>query len=348
MRAFFSIAILLSAALAAPSRADVVVLGDGASFSGNLVRVTDATLVFRTALKGQVMAPMDTVAGITTQNNLAVTFFDESVRYGRLVYQDERQRLLPLDGGTPRTIQPFNIVEALVIPATPSEENGGEDMKAWRSTLGLGLLHKENELSLTQPEARLELSVEQPNVALNADLRAAAGGEHARTLRANLEAEGRREGLSPYAALQALSEPERGLDLRASLTLGVIRPFIDDERGAFRAMAGLNLARESWDNRTIGRGRRATEQDTDLNLRLQLSYTKPLTDEWQVESVLDLLPNLTDWGTFRARSETRLTYAMTARLHLRLDLLLDYDSQPDVAGPNEIGASVGAGIQMSF
>ena len=104
--------------------ADILVLEDGERLSGQVVRVTGGTLVFRTTLSGQMMVPMDTVETLATQGNLVISMRDERIHYGRFARQTGQPQILPLDGSPPRTVDLAQVEEALPIPSPPGSAIG--------------------------------------------------------------------------------------------------------------------------------------------------------------------------------------------------------------------------------
>ncbi|HNT87672.1 MAG TPA: hypothetical protein PKL84_07380, partial [Candidatus Hydrogenedentes bacterium] len=124
--------------------ADVVKLNDQDTLTGSVVRIVEGTLVFRTSLAGQVMAPMDTLRGLTTDANMVITLTGDKVLYGKFRNTPEGQQVVPLDGGPPAPLVLAEVAEAMPIPATaesPPEPVSAGDLDVgvetglqWRDT----------------------------------------------------------------------------------------------------------------------------------------------------------------------------------------------------------------------
>lgn len=98
------------------ARSDLVVLENGESLSGALVRVRDNTLVFRTSLGGQMMSPMTNVKSLVIDGPLYIRMVDGQVFYGTLTVKEGAPVVLPLDGTPAVPISLENIQETLAIP----------------------------------------------------------------------------------------------------------------------------------------------------------------------------------------------------------------------------------------
>ena len=346
-----SILLLLGAFSA---RADLLVLENGDTLSGSALRVVEGALVFRTSLEGQMMAPMDTVRTLSTDDNFAFGFADGSTRYGKLDQQEGGLYLLPMDGGDPAPVVLGEIVEAEKIPQTARRTPDDAGMAV---TLESGLQARSGTTEALEPFARLGLSGTQESRSTEASILVEAAD--ADFFPAYLEAEAawrfrNGEALQPFVAATAERDTDNALDLRTGLTLGLGRVLRQRGPGTLSGTAGFNVAYEVWDGRGLARqGGPARLRDEDathseVNLRLGLRYARSLFGTGTFANELQITPALTDAGDFRADNATELSYPLSDRLRLRLDLHVGYDNSPGFDGLDEWRSAVGAGVRVDF
>jgi len=350
----------MSILIAGAARADLLVLDSGESLSGTTIRVAEGTLVFRTTLAGQMMVPMDQVYALTTAANLFVGMADETVHYGRLAMRDKQPRLLPLDGREARPIDLAQVNEAIPIPSPPG--SGEADYEArlaeWRATIEAGVQWHGGNRDHLDLISRLELSRKSETSSFESDvlMERADPDDFPSFIRGEAELRGRGDRpLQPYLQARAERDTDAALDLRAGLSLGVIRPLLENGAHGLDALAGLDYTHEEWDPAPLrsnegpvlfaGDSQRTTGE---LNLQLGLRYSRALFGSGTLNGDVVFYPALTNLGDLRARSQTALTFPLSTRLRLRLDLLIDFDNQPEFHGLNEWDAAVGASVRVAF
>jgi hypothetical protein len=328
--------------------ADVVVLSGGETMSGSLVRVEEATLVFRTSLQGQLMVPMDSIEGLTTTNNYVVTLESDTVYYGRFDHDKEIHLLRPLDGSEPIPLKLAEVKEATLIPPTAHAEESAPDAKGdlWSGSASAGVLSRTGAADTVGPLLRIEGRRREGDNTVYGEA-ALEPGEDMEWLRAR--AGYRAGGGAPFDPLIEVGlerSQQEHLQLRAGLMLGLLYPAEIGETASLDALLGLELEHEDWEVQQLSAGSEDGD-DLDLNLRLGLRYKTRWLREGSISSDLYLIPGLTDFGDFRARSESAVTWPLAQRLRLRLDLLLDYDNAPHQTNSNW-NAGVGASVQLDF
>lgn len=336
--------------------ADVLLLKEGESLSGSLVRIDKGTVVFRTALEGQMMAPMSAVQGLTTQANLVITLSDGTVLYGRLSGKEPEARVMPIDGGEARPLVLADIVEAMIIPASPQPDSGG--VGEWRVSAGAGILGRTGTQDHADAFTRLEVSREGAETGFRSSLLLQRADPDLFPDFARGETELRFEtytALQPFAAAALERDIYTGLDLRAAIGLGLARPMFDDNAQRLEGLAGLNFIYEDWDAADLRYLRNEfypleTRKKTGsaLELQLGLRYSRVLFLDATFTGDVTLYPRLTDFGAFRARSEAALTVPVFRKLHLRLDIILDYDNKPRFRAVDKWDAHFGASFGLDF
>ena len=330
----------LCAAAVVGVRADVVVLAGGESMSGSLVRIEEFTLVFRTTLQGQLMVPMDTIEGLTTSNNYVVTLTNDRVYYAKFQSSDGKNVLTPLDGGDPLPVTFAEVLEASLIPPTPqrAEEVVGEG-PATSGRAGVGMLGRSGTEGTVGPVLRMQAERSSPAGILEGSLSVEPGDEvDWLEARAGYRFD-TAMSFDPLLEVGVERNLQEHLQLRSGLLFGMLYPAIDAETASLDAVLGLEVEHEDRE------GTRGDE--INLNLRLGLRYESLWLRESTFTSELALLPGLDDFGEFRARSQSALAFPLSQRLRLRLDLLLDYDSQPFQTN-KPLNAGVGASVEVEF
>ncbi len=327
--------------------ADTATLADGDTVRGRVSRVEEGVLVFRTELAGQLMVPMDTLAGLRTDGNFMVTRQDGSVAYGRFVREAGANALAPLGGGPPQPLPLAEVYEALPLPASESERNS-----RLRGSVGLGVRGGLAEDNTLTPNLRIELERDWPGGAeLRADAAVAgdANGTFPESAAVNLRARGP-GGLAPAAALRAERDLAAALEGRAELSLGLEQRWAGAAEEEVDLFAGLSAAYEAWDARELQR-RRGGEDEAigrELNLELRLRYARALFDFASLEQEVYLLPSLSEAGEVRAGSEAGLRFPLRDNLNLRLQLRVEYDSDPGLDRLDRLRGSVGAMFEYGF
>ena len=338
-------ALLLSAA---PTLADTATLADGDTVRGRVSRVEEGVLVFRTELAGQMMVPMDTLERLRTDGNFRVTRLDGSVAYGRFVREAGENALAPLGGGPPQPLPLAEVRDALPLPASDAEGAG-----RLRGSVGLGVRGGLAEDNTLTPNLRIELQRDWPSgpeVRADAEVAGDASGRFPESASGALRARGAGEALAPAAELRAERDLAAALEGRAELSLGLEGRWAPAPGETLDLFAGLSAAYEAWDARELER-RRGREDEAigrELNLELRLRYARALFDFARVDQEIYLLPSLSDAGAVRAGSAAGLLFPLRDNLNLRLQLRVEYDSDPGLDRLDPLRGSVGAMFEYGF
>lgn len=344
---------------AAQSCADVLALSNAETFSGRLVRVREGSLVFRTSLQGQMMVPMDHVQSVATEGNFVVTLADESVRYGRFVVENGMAALKPLDGTAAASVTLSTIREATPLPSSaPQEETKPPALQGWKTSGELGIQARSGKENAADAFASLETRMQQEGRLFEGDLRLERSDSDAfpRWIRGGLywrDYGDRAWGL--YAGVDAQRDVDNELSVRTGLRLGagrIFNRFQEEDSGLLEGLFGLNFVYEEWASQEKppdGPWRRAQDASQgDLELHLGLKYARGLRGESSLDGSLGLYPSLTEPGEWRAASEAALIVPFGEKLRLKLNILMNYDSDPGLSGVNRWNAGVGASVQLDF
>lgn len=348
------IALLLCLAAVLPARSDVLVTGQGESLSGDLARIADGILVFRTSLRGQMMMPMSEVKSLSTNTLWAVTQQDGSVHIGR--FTPEGLAVNSANGETGHI--PLGLAEvaaATLLPVGMEGERKGGENTGWSGNVGVGVRAFDAARDGVAPNATLELrhTGDRSEAALDVDFDPENGKNFPRYFRSQLEfSADTTESWMPFVQGILERDENLALDLRTGLTLGVRYDFDAVADGSLQGLAGLGVTLERWDAAALPGSRNfwtdREVRERDLNLYLELRYSRALWGRSQWDSRMFLLPSITDADHFRAGASSSLVYPVTTRLQLRLDMLLGYDHAPVFAGIDSVDTSLGASIQWDF
>jgi len=350
--------LLLSGICAGGAWADVLALESGESLSGRLVRISDGTVVFRTSLQGQMMAATENVAALSTSENLVVTLDDDEILYGSFRNRDGAPYFQPLDGGEAYPLDLERVVEATPIPrGTGTTE---VDSAQWGVRGALGLQARTGTQDALSPVARLNFSRRGAGPELRGGLAfEPMHSEFLEWMRGDaLLMGGGDAAWYPYAGLEMERDTDRALEFRTGLSLGLGRVIggLEEEtrRGRLEGLLGVQALHETWDSRHLPRQGPwhapwdARARESMLNLQLGLRYTRLLAWGTSLEHVSMFYPRLTPFGEWRASTETALTVPMRARLRLRLNLLIEHESDPPFHRIEPWSGTLGASVQLDF
>lgn len=338
--------------------ADVVALNEQETLSGNVVRIVEGTLVFRTSLAGQLMVPMDTLQGLTTDANLVITLTNGEVIYGKFRRSPEEQQVVPINGGAATPLALADVVEALPIPSTPETPPGSAPDAVTQVGVETALQWRDTSRTSTDLVGRVDLQRETEGQSLSGHVLVGRddSGYFPSLAEGSLEWwRGGAAGMGPFVRGDAERDTSAGLGLRAQLTLGIQDMLWGNGGDSLHGFAGLGAAYEDWDGSALeDQGqmrfpwRDEKNSEKELNAALRLRYSRAIFKTGAFDSDIAVYPSATDIGDFRARSETSLVFPLTERLKLRLNLRLDYDNDPGLTGLDEWGTSVGAGFRWDF
>ena len=335
---------------AAFARADIVVLDSGESLSGTFSRIRENTLVFRTSLEGQMMTPLANVKSLTVETPLYISMSDDRVYYGRLVARGSGQVIEPLDGGAPIPVNVVEIWETLPIP-TPPSGNVNPAEQDWKLEAAPGAQWRSDGKTPAEPVLRLDASGKLKEWELRGDavLERSDPDRFPAYLRARGEAfYGEPGSLRPFAGLEFERNLDRSLSDRTALSLGLYQALTAENTQSFSLMAALSAEQQQRRDEQRFLAGDSAGNDAALGLRLGLRFIRLFGNGDSLSESLTLFTNLAALDEFRARSETVFMLPVGNRLHLRLDLNIDYESPSYFGADDPWSATLGAGINMAF
>lgn len=363
------------------SYADSLRLRDEDPLSGELVDISEGTLVFKTAYSGLSIVPIGEVESISTEGYFTVVMEDGRETVGRFERQDGQNMLARAGGGDAQPVVLSDIREAKpveFIPQAVAAEETGElgDSEDFRVATAIGVLRRWADRNYVDPYARLDISRDTPEYSFETRALLELSGQdtfpHYFRLRSDLRF-GQDDTLRPEITLGAERNTDRALALRGDVGIGMAYQPWQDWNRRLTLSAGLGGTVEHYDRELLIREgidgklslsdlwdfddyrrriyydqERMKAQEHDLVLYAAMNYDGTLFDRFSFSQNLRLSPSLTDFGDMTAQSESAVKWPVTSSVSLRLDLLVDYDSDPAFRGLNNWETTLGAGVEVGF
>lgn len=340
--------------LAGSAHADVLVTGQGESLSGELVRIADGILVFRTSLRGQMMVPMEEVERLKTESAWLVTEADGDVHVGRFVSGGIARDTGEDGEGQVSALDLAAVTSARALPSALEAPSRAGD-RAWSGFAGIGARAFEGTESGVEPHLRLGVRGldERGEMAFDLGFDVGQNEGFPSYLRGRFEVAGvAPQSWEPFVQALVERDHNKALRFRTGLTVGVRYDFDGGRTGGLQGIAGLGGVYSRWDPAYLNAGfvglARDKQDERYLNLHLELRYSRAVWGGATWDSRFFLLPGVTDADRFRAGAASSLVYPFSNRLQLRLDMLLDYDSDPVFRAIDRVDTSLGASIQLDF
>jgi hypothetical protein len=274
---------------------------------------------------------------------------------------------------------------AMTENAIPSMEadTGGNNTA---STVETGVLTWWGTADRTAPFTKLDVMHEAPGYVFYGDILAEVFGEgdFPRYIRSSFVLRPASSGwFRPEFGLDIERAIDEALDMRAEFSVGADRSFLSSERQTLNLGARISGIFEFYDAehvleegeldvvRPYRLGNRPSERfvrerlrrlsalgfftredfrkdEQELALRLHLSYRRELFWNAAIEEYIGILPSLTKQGDILARSESSFELPLTEQIGLRLQVLVDFDSEPAFESLREWRTGVGASLHWRF
>ncbi len=310
---------------AAASGGDVLGLAGGEAMSGTLVRISEGSVVFRTAMGGRVVAPVVRITSLSTRRGFMITLNSGEVWYGRFCVDAEGHAAMRLLNGEVRPIALDGIVSATPLPESSGvapELSGDKIGGSVEAGIGAG--------GLGQPDtgaasARLELGGGEGSpfdwgISVEGMARDRGNREQSSGI-----IQGAGEGVQPYLrggyTRDRLADDGQ-LSRRAFVGLGLYRRlFPESQAGSLGVYLGAGGVSERY---------RDTEGRDDSNGSLAGGHLGLRLHHYVFGNALlthtgDLLAAV-DGSGMAYFSESALLRPLGERLHLRLEFDADYTS----------------------
>lgn len=354
-RTLQALLVVCALCFSAAARADLLVTASGESMSGDLTRVKDGILVFRTSLEGQMMLPMSEVKSLTTEQAWLVTETGGTVHIGRFIPEGVEES--GGEGVAPK-IAPLSMTSvdsARPAPGQPTGAGAGAGEAGWSGEAGVGVRAFEGTRDGVEPQLRLGLKNRGERINTSLQLSFDADGED--TLPSFFKGsfditEATEESWAPFVEALVERNTNEALQVRTGLTVGMRYRFDTRGGGALEGLAGIGASYGEWSREYLDGEQRlkpvGDENQSELNMTLGLRYSRSIWGGAEWSTGVYLKPSLTDADDFRAGATSSVVYPVSNRLHLRLEMLMNYDHQPEFSSLDGVDTSVGASIELDF
>lgn len=129
------------------------------------------------------------------------------------------------------------------------------------------------------------------------------------------------------------------LDLRVDGTVGAGYRFWKTENSEFLGDIGAGLTEEIY---------KGGDNTTEVTMRASFEYIQTLFEKTKLSQLLTIYPSLGNFGDVRLISETSLITPISDSLSWTLNILDEYDTNPNRPGVKSNDLSVRTGLQYSF
>lgn len=254
MTRWSSILSILVAALAFPAFAhDTLALKGGDRLTGTLLEIAEGALVFRTALAGLMVVPLDEVDWVTTESYHTIELAGGPTLAARLVRKEGKIRALPSDGAPAVPIDFAAITRTTPIRfQSPTEDLTAEELgeRGLTGAVEAGILRRWATRQYTDAYTRLTLRYEGDRYHFYSNALLELSDEETFPRLVNVLAEWRlrpEQALHPEIILGLERDTDRALALRADLGAGFARSLAPGQRHELQLSAGLDVAFEHYD-----------------------------------------------------------------------------------------------------
>ena len=361
------IALVFTVLNATPASADTLFLQGGDRIDGTLSDISNGTLSFRTKLAGKLYLPVDGVLGINTTNLVVLTLADDKTLPGRMVYENDATYLYASDNVVHGPIALSDVKTISSLPATlPPENEPSPTPKDSLLSVSLDAGYRWRTGTEDYSGPRIELRLNTPTKSGKFESRvnleyAGEGGEDG-AINRFFDAQARAtvdrgSTWSPELTLQIESDRNKALKLRGEVLAGLGRDVLLDDKQRLIGAAGIGVAFERYDIRQLRRDMGGllpppmgsdTSTEREVNLDLQLRYERRIFGKGVLREGLTLRPSLSNIGDLRSRLESSVLVPIPLGLKLKVDLLLDYEDEPQYAEVDEWSTAFGASLHLDF
>lgn len=317
VRIFRLLAVLLAFTFSA-AHAATVTLNNGDRISGTLKDMNDNTLVFESAVFGEIKIPFDQVSTLVSDDDVRISLKDGAAIKGRVALQEDGAvAITEAPAAAPRTV-PRQQLAALNPPIID------ESMQySGRIDLG-GAFNRGNSTDD-------KLNVNGELVARDLKNRYTLGWEFNEASSAEVTTTSNRRLLAKYDrfltekdyiffSAKAENDKMADLELRTSLGSGYGRQFIDTERTKFSGEVGLNYVKERY---------YVAPDESFPTLSLGVKYDRKFWDDKLVFfEYLSVDASLEDASDTLVRNRVGFRVPIAKGLNLSTQFNVDYDNQP--------------------
>lgn len=349
--------VLLIGAIALAQTPDTLLLKDGDTLRGTLVEVREGVVTFRAEIAGKVLVPADEVTGFKLSDPVNVEFADGRVIEGRISAPGEKLQLMPAGGAEP---VPLDLAAVTIQRGQASTPDLRPPSPAAGISAETGAMYFAGADDFFAPYIRLDFNRAYYDAgprwsALLAD---DGSGDFPRVAALRLDwILAADERYQPRIVAGFDRATGNALDVGGEIGLLAGRTFLDDTA---RADIGILGRIERYDRRLLDHDsfhqfvedvfydRDDTRSDEQIDLALAFSRDWAVWHKSRLFSELWLTPSITEPGELRLRGESAYTHPLNEKLDLRINLRVDYNSDPEFTEIDRWRGSLGAGIRWNF
>lgn len=347
--------------------ADTLFLEGGDRLSGTLLNISEGTPSFRVKLAGNVYVPLERVSGVNTVEEVALLLGEDRTLRGRMVFE-EGETYLYLSGE--RVYGPVALGEVRGVSNLPEEEPTGGEVEQESSDSGVEVSVGRGYRWRTGTEdysgLSLKLGLKAPTKSgtfeTRINLEQSGEGGDDRDINRFFDAQARATAenggdWNPELTLQLEGDRNKALKFRGEVLAGLGRDVLMDENQRLVGVAGIGMAFERYDAKALRRdadglvpplGGDDSATQREINLDLQLRYERRIFGTGTLREELVIRPSLSNLGDLRSRLESAVMVPIPLGLKLKMDLLLDYEKEPEFAGIDEWSTAFGASVHLEF
>lgn len=301
-----------------PARAAIVTLANGDRLSGEIVRLADNTLTFRSPIVGEIRIPWEQVQALESEQEATVQLRDGAILAAKLrMENDGRIQLDAGNDGASRSLARDQITALNPPLASPGIHYSGR--------LNVGGTFNRGNASSNQYSLIGELVVRRK------DDRITLGAEFNEAHADGIETASNRWLSMQYDAFlqekkflflnaKFTQDEPAALDLRTSLGAGYGYQFLDSDLAKLSAQLGLNYVHESYSG---------LQDESFPTLSVGMKYKRKLWNQkLEYFQNMEMDFNLDDTRDILARASFGLGLPVSKTISVNSQLNVDYDHQP--------------------
>jgi hypothetical protein len=302
-----------------------VVLRNGNEITGEIKKLDRGKLEYSTDDMGRVYIEWDQIYRIASKDRFHIELVDGRAYFGSIEETAEIKRMV-IVGNTKYGAETEIRIEVdllSVVHITPMEARFYERLKGYLD-VGFGY-QKANSLTTLSVGADLTYHARRWEVTFTASSYYSKQTDAESTRRHNFSLAGTRflpKKWSGNVLTRIEQNKELNLDLRASLTAGVGRNLIQNNRMTLLLAGGLSANNEKYSNTDSSVNNLEALGVLDFET---FRYNDP---EMDITATLRIFPSLTDLGRVRIEFETRVQYEIFRDIYWGLGIFDNFDSRP--------------------
>jgi hypothetical protein len=346
-------AIVTAQVISASEVTDVIHVSQTDLLHGSLVEISEEAIIFESTIAGTVILPLDEVEAITTAGPCHIMLIDGRQAHGMLLHIDGVPTIAPEDGSA---AIPIALSEVLTLTplahALPFVDGdiGNLAVDLGPSLTPYPMMTLSREESALEYESRFYLGLLQdedyPSYARAMDRIAPPGSELGSS---TILAEWNREASDTFELRSNLSLSIRGAKNDELRDRGPESPEVGEETVEPLSLE-LSIPRNTL---VVPRWSAYYRQDSHESEAAPANHLPPpygpgVFKPGRLSNALTLQRNPTRLGEYTARSQSAIEWRLSSQLGLKLNVNLDFESDPAWLEDDRWRSTVGAGIVVKF